>query len=68
MIKIVSGVSTAAPIIGLSIRFLTDGEFVVAIPMVVVGIAAFWLPGWLLDQYISYVKSIPQHIRKSLPF
>lgn len=69
LIKIVSGISTSAPIIGLSIQFIGEGQLLLGVPMLGVGVVAFWLPGWLLDQYIAQIKSVPQRLADGLsPF
>jgi hypothetical protein len=62
-IKLISGFTTAGPIGYLSIHYITNGDVVLAIPTLIVAIAVFWLPGWLMDQYIKQTRVLGSRIK-----
>lgn len=62
-IQLISGFTTAGPIGYLGVHYITNGDVVLAIPTFIVAIAAFWLPGWLMDQYIKQTRVLATRIK-----
>ena len=62
-VKVVSGVMTAAPMFFVTRKYFESGDVVTGVFLLVIGVVAFWLPGFLMDKYISTLLDLPSKIR-----
>lgn len=68
----VSGMMTAGPLFYYTLVAFRQAEYIVSGVTLVLAIAAFFLPGYLMNKYIEYIgsakKSFKEKILSYIPF
>lgn len=66
MVQAAAGLSTAGPILVVSLRSFETGDTVTGLLLLAVAAVGFVLPGYLLERWLDAIRAAPGRVRRGI--